>query len=96
MNNHITFAQENNTSLEMKLAETSLHPSIPSSILASEEIEQNYVRQDWKQFLFGVKNNLNQVNISKLLIKRDFVKQTFKIRYNLQNHTNLIYLKSEA
>ena len=50
MNNHITFAQENNTtSLEMNLAETSLQPS---SILASEEIEKNEnVHQDWKQFL---------------------------------------------
>ena len=90
---NIKFDLEKKTYLETNLAKTPLQPS---SILASEEIEQNYVRQDWKQFLFGVKNNLNQVNISKLLIKRDFVKQTFKIRYNLQNHTNLIYLKSEA
>ena len=49
MNNHITFAQENNTSLEMNLAETSWHPS---SILVSEEIDKiENVHQDWKQFL---------------------------------------------
>ena len=47
--NHITCTQENNTSLEMNLAETSLQPS---SILACEEIEKNEnVHQDWKQFL---------------------------------------------
>ena len=49
MNNYIIFAQENNTSLEMNLAETSLQTS---SILVSEEIEKNEnVHQDWKQFL---------------------------------------------
>ena len=49
MKNQITFAQENNTSLEMNLAEASLPPS---SILVSEESEKNEnVHQDWKQFL---------------------------------------------